>query len=347
MKRRLVMLAGAGNGGAGLGVFSATEDHRLQRTSRRLVVAIAGALLAVFPRAGRAFPETAPPAESTPPPPGVAGQAPAEPTRPLGPGKAAWAKDYGEARQRARQEGRVVYVEFSDKQCGNCARMHALTYPAVNFEMMLLRMVPVLVDRASAEGAALAERYGVTESPAVLIVASGGALIFRVNGFDSAQEFYFHVNSSMKEWDKINVRMIHEPEFRDDPAQELALGVDLADRLDPEEAIPRFSRAAESPRADPATRDKALSFLASAQLNARLFSDARATTEKLARVAGIADLREQAELFLGQIALAEGDPESARRSWQSFLRKHPKSPRRKDAEGRIAALSPAEPKGKS
>jgi len=280
-------------------------------------------------------------------PANAAERSPAEPTRPLGPGKAAWANGYAEARDRARRESKVVFVEFSDKNCGNCIRMHALMYPAVNFEMMLLRMVPVVVDRAGADGTALAARYGVTESPAVLIVSAGGALIFRVNGFDNVQEFYYRVNSMMKEWDKINVRMIHEPEFRDDPAQELALGVDLADRLDPEEAIPRFSRAAESPRADPATRDKALSYLASAQLNARLFSDARATTEKLARVAGIADLREQAELFLGQIALAEGDPESARRSWQSFLRKHPKSPRRKDPEGRIAAVSPAEPKGKS
>jgi tetratricopeptide (TPR) repeat protein len=141
--------------------------------------------------------------------------------------------------------------------------------------------------------------------------------------------------------------MIHEPEFRDDPAQELALGIDLADRFDPEEAIARFARAAESPRADAPLRDKALSYLASAQLNARLFPDARATTEKLARVTKVADLREMAELFVGSIALAEGDPAAARRSWEAFLRKHPKSPRRKDAESRIAALSPEEPKGKS
>jgi hypothetical protein len=311
-------------------------------------LALAGALLAVFPSPSRALPETAPPAESSPVTRDAAGQPPTGvASLPTGPGKAVWARDYAEARQRARQEAKVVYVEFSEKQCGNCNRMHALMYPAVNFEMMLLRMVPVIVDRASADGAALAQRYGVTESPAVLILSAGGAMIFRVNGFDSAQELYFQVNSRMKEWDKINVRMIHEPEFRDDPAQELALGIDLADRFDPEEAIARFARAAESPRADAPLRDKALSYLASAQLNARLFPDARATTEKLARVTKVADLREMAELFVGSIALAEGDPAAARRSWEAFLRKHPKSPRRKDAESRIAALSPEEPKGKS
>jgi hypothetical protein len=261
-------------------------------------MALAGVCLAAWPCAGSALPDPVPSTDTAPGPA----------SEPAGPGKAIWAANYAEARERALRDGRVVFVEFSEKNCGNCIRMHGLIYPAVNFEMMLLRMVPVNVDRLGAEGAALATRYGVTESPAVLILSPGGALIFRVNGFDSAPEFYSRVHSMMAEWDKLNVRMIHEPEFRDDPTQELALGSDLAYRLDPEEAIPRFARAAESPRADAATREKALTLLASARLNAHLFSDARATTEKLARVARDRDLREQAEIFLGQISLARAIP---------------------------------------
>jgi thiol-disulfide isomerase/thioredoxin len=308
----------------------------LKAISRSVGFALAATCLAFFPGAGHAS-DTAAPEET----------APATAGTPAGPGKAIWARDYAEARDRARRDGKVVFVEFSEANCGNCIRMHSLIYPAVNFEMMLLRMVPVNVDRLGSDGAALAARYGVTQSPAVLILSSGGALIFRVNGFDSAPEFYSHVHSMMGEWDKLNVRMIHEPEFRDDPAQELSLGIDLAQRFDPEEAIPRFARAAESPRADAATRDQALSYLASAQLNAHLYADARATAEKLARVARERDLREQAEIFLGQIALAQGDPAAARRSWEAFLEKHPNSPRRQDAENRIAALSSAAAKGKS
>ena len=304
--------------------------------SRSAGVVLAVSCFALLPGLGHAS-DTAAPSEA---PPAAAGA-------PAGPGKAIWARDYAEARDRARRDGKVVYVEFSEANCGNCIRMHSLIYPAVNFEMMLLRMVPVNVDRLGSDGAALAARYGVTQSPAVLILSPGGAMIFRVNGFDSAPEFYSHVHSMMAEWDKLNVRMIHEPEFRDDPAQELALGIDLAQRFDPEEAIPRFARAAESPRADAATRDQALSYLASAQLNARLFADARVTAGKLARVARDRDLREQAELFLGQISLAQGDPAAARRAWEAFLEKHPDSPRRQDAENRIAALSSAPAKGKS
>ena len=118
--------------------------------------------------------------------------------------------------------------------------------------------------------------------------------------------------------------------------------------MDPEEAIPVSLGRRESPRADAATREKGPHpSRVWAQLNAHLFSDARATTEKLARVARDRDLREQAEIFLGQISLAEGDSAGARRSWEAFLEKHPDSPRRQEAETRIAALSSATVKGKS
>jgi tetratricopeptide (TPR) repeat protein len=266
---------------------------------------------------------------------------------PTGPGKANWAKDYAEARETATKDHKVVYVEFFEKRCGFCQHMDALTYPAVNFEMMLLRMVPVKLDRTVEPGASLAARYGVTESPAVLILSSGGALIFRVNGFDNPPEFYRHVNAQMKEWDKLNVRMIHEPEFRDDPKQEVELGVELALRFDPEEAAPRFERAASSPQADARTRDQALSYLASAQLKTRRYADARASIERLIRLTGDSDLREQAEIFAGQISLEEGDPAAAQRVWKEFIRKHPTSGRRPEVENRLAAISSPAAKGTS
>ena len=306
----------------------------MNRISRSAVSALVTACIALAAPFAAASPDgTAPSPPSSdsavPPPP------------PIGPGKANWAKDYTEAREGATRDHKVVYIEFFERGCGNCQRMDALTYPAVNFEMMLLRMVPVKLDRTSEPGESLAARYGVTESPAVLILSSGGALIFRVNGFDNPQEFYLRVNTMMKEWDKLNVRMIHEPEFLDDPKQELDLGVELALRFDPEEAAPRFERAASSPKADAPTRDRALSYLASAQLKIRRYADARASIDRLLRVTRDADLREQAEIFAGDISIAEGNAAAAQRVWKGFIRKHPDSRRRAEVESRLAALPPA------
>ena len=277
---------------------------------------IAAGLL-LLAAASPAAPETASP---TPP-----AAAPVPGQVPPGPGKADWAETFARARERADHEGRVVYVEFFEKTCGNCVRMQQLLYPAVNFEMMLLRMVPVRLDRLSVEGGALAERYGVTQSPSVLILSPGGALIFRVDGFDNAGEFYRHVHTSMTGWDALHVRMIQEPEFRDDPKQELALGEDLLRRMDPEEAAPRFDRAARSKTADAATRDLALTALATAQYRMKRFAEARATLDDLLRTSRDPAIREQAELSRGLVEIAEGKREEARRTITAFLREHPES----------------------
>lgn len=279
-------------------------------------------------------PEPAPPAPNA---------APVVEQVPNTPGKATWERTYAQAKERAARESKVVFVEFAETGCGNCMRMDALLYPAANFEMMLLRMVPVKLDRTSAEAAPIAERYGITESPAALIVSPGGALVFRVNGFDNPAEFYRHVQQSMTEWDKLHVKMIHEPEFRDDPKQELALGTALAQRFDPEEAAPRFARAAESKAADPATRDAARTSLASAQFKMKRFQDARATADEILKTSSNPQLRERVELFRGELAIAEGRPDEARRTIDAFLRDHPESPLRGNAERMLTSLPPAGP----
>jgi tetratricopeptide (TPR) repeat protein len=278
--------------------------------------------------------ETASPAPAAAPVPGQV---------PPGPGKADWADTFARARERADHEGRVVYVEFFEKTCGNCVRMQQLLYPAVNFEMMLLRMVPVRLDRLSVEGGALAERYGVTQSPSVLILSPGGALIFRVDGFDNAGEFYRHVHTSMTGWDALHLRMIHEPEFRDDPKQELALGEDLLRRMDPEEAAPRFDRAARSKTADAATRDLALTALATAQYRMKRFPEARATLDDLLRTSRDPAIREQAELSRGLVEIAEGKREEARRTIAAFLREHPESRLAGNARQMLTSISAEAP----
>lgn len=247
-------------------------------------------------------------------------------TIPDGPGKARWEPTYAKARERAAAEGRVVFVEFTEPACGNCVRMDALLYPAVNFEMMLLRMVPVKLDRTAGEGPALAQRYGIAVSPAALVVSAGGALVFRVNGFDNPGDFYRHVSESMAEWDKLNVRMVHEPEFIADPKEELALGAALALRFDPEEAAPRFARAAASAAADAETRDAALTYLAAAQFKMKRYAESRATIDAILEKSRDPKVREQAELFRGELAIAEGRREEARRTILAFLRDHPDSP---------------------
>src|SRR5260370_34674118 len=82
------------------------------------------------------------------------------------PGNAEWAASPAEAKSRAAAEGKLVFYEFDRPQCGHCARMDALLYPAFDFEALLIQMVPVRVSLDSPEGQELARRYNLTDAPA-------------------------------------------------------------------------------------------------------------------------------------------------------------------------------------
>jgi len=254
------------------------------------------------------------------------------------PGRAVWASNFDEAKELAKKQGKVVFVEFTRNKCGNCLRMDELLYPAVNFEMAILRMVPVKLDLDLAEVAKLASRYQVDDVPAVLVVSPGGALIFRMVGFKDDRSFYVHLHNSMKEWDSLNLRLVHEPETIDNAKAELELGKELFRRVDAEEALPRLQRAATLPKATPAVREEALAYLASAQMELERFADARATTGKLLRIGKDRERREKAELFRAQISLAEGKRDEARREFQSFLSRHPSSKLRDEAKSYLEKL---------
>jgi tetratricopeptide (TPR) repeat protein len=260
------------------------------------------------------------------------------PPVPQGPGHADWAPTLAQARDRAKKERKVVFVELASSNCADCDRMDRLLYPAVDFEMTLLRMVPVKLSLDAAEAAPLRERYGIREAPATLILAPGGALILRLEGFESAPEFYERVRRAMADWDRLNLRIVHEPETIDDPAAELELGRALYERFDAEGALPRLKRAASSPRADRGTRETALAYLASAQLDLGRIEAARVTAEELLSSTKNPALREQAELFRAQISLAEGDPGDARKRFEAFLEKHPDSPRRSEVQELLRRL---------
>ena len=284
-------------------------------------------------------PQAAAPAPPAPVKPPAAG-APAN-GLPDTPGRAIWEKTYDAARQRARDQGKVVFVEFTRKKCGACFRMDGLLYPSVNFEMALLRMVPVKLDLEAGDAARIASRYGIHDAPAVLVVSAGGAMIFRMEGFDNDRAFYTHLHNSMTDWDHVNLRLVHEPETIGDPKSELELGAELFRRFDSEEAIPRLERAA-SPKSPAPIREAALAYLASAQMDQEHFAEAGATIDTLLNVAKNPEWREKAELFRAQLDLAQGKREQARRAFQTFLDRHPSSKHRDEAKSYLDRMGATE-----
>jgi tetratricopeptide (TPR) repeat protein len=242
------------------------------------------------------------------------------------PGNADWASSAEQARARAASQSKYVFVEFDRPQCGHCQRMDALLYPAFDFEALLIPMVPVKLSLESPEGKELAQRYGIGNAPAILIATPEGRLIFLMEGFQSAPEFYRRANKELDTYRRF-ARKIEAQDIPRLPAEEaLETGNELYQRSDPASALPRLRRALAAPGATAATRDAARELLAAVELDLGQIEASRRTIERLIATTKDRDRRERAELFRAQIPLVENKPREALLLFRKFQKEHPKSP---------------------
>jgi len=242
-----------------------------------------------------------------------------------GPGNADWASDAAEARSRAAAQKKLVFYEFVNPGCGDCRRMESLLYPALDFEALLVGMVPVRIELDSPAGQELAGRYTITETPSILIATPEGRLVFLMQSFKNAPDFYRHVHKDLDAYRDL-VRRIDSQDVATLNAQEAyTTGTELYTRFDFQGAAARLRRAAAAPDATPQLRANALEGLAAADLQLDRAADARRAIEKVLATTKNPDQKERAELFLAQIALTENKPAEALAVYKKFEKNHPDS----------------------
>jgi len=252
--------------------------------------------------------------------------APADSNPVKSPGNAVWADSANSARAAAATSGKMVFVEFDGgSSCGHCQRMDYLLYPAFDFEALLIPMVPVKILIDSPEGKELARRYSIQTAPAILITSAEGRLVFLMEGFNSAPEFYRMVKTGLDQYRQF----AHRVESQDIPhlqaREALATGVELYRRSDPGAALPRLARAVSAPDATAGEKDEAREQLAAVQLDLKQVAEARRTTDALLKTTRDPKRRERAEIFRAQLPLHEGKPAEAVRQLQKFVADHPQS----------------------
>jgi tetratricopeptide (TPR) repeat protein len=260
------------------------------------------------------------------------------------PGNAVWAPDIAAAHQRAAADGALVYHEFTRKNCGGCARMQALLYPAFDFEALLVGMVPVLVDMDTPEGQRLAERYRVEEPPSVLITTASGRLVFLMQGFQDTPDFYAHVHADLDAYRKF-ARTVDGQDVAHLPAEEaFRTGQQLYARFDFEGAAARLARAADAKDATPAIRASALQGLAAADLELGRTAESRRAIDRLIATTKDPKQKQNAELFRAQISLVENKPQEALAAYRRFAKEHPDSPYLDEVKTFIARLEGGTPR---
>ncbi len=251
---------------------------------------------------------------------------PAAANSPVGsPGNAVWAKDAAEAQAKATAEKKLIYFEFVRPGCGDCRRMQALLYPAFDFEALLIGMVPVQLDLDSAGGKPLAERFEIRDVPAVLITTPEGRLVFMVEGFKDAPDFYSHVRKDLDQYRKFAQRIEGQNIATLSADEAYATGRELYARRDIEAARPRLKRATVAPNPKPGVRESALEGLAAAELQLGQTAEARKTIDTLIATTRNPEQKERAELFRAQIPLSENKPAEALALYKKFAKDHPDS----------------------
>ncbi len=255
------------------------------------------------------------------------------------PGNAEWAPTFGEAAQRASAQGKFLFVEFDKQGCGHCQRMDTLLYPAFDFEALLIPMVPVKLSLDSSEGKELARQYGITEAPAILIRSPEGRMVFLVEGFTTAQDFYAHVRQDLDEYRAFAKKIEAQDIPRLSAREAFETGKELYRRGDSSGALPRLKRAVSAPGGTTVAREDARELLAAVELDGGDTAASRQTIHRLITTTKDARRRERAELFRAQIPLAENKPEEAYALFVKFEKDHPKSPYLSQVRALIARMT--------
>ncbi|HWZ85278.1 MAG TPA: hypothetical protein VN032_03705 [Thermoanaerobaculia bacterium] len=270
---------------------------------------------------------------------------PATSSRPvMSPGNAVWAANASEARAIAKADKKFVYYEFASPECPDCRRMQGLIHPAFDFEALLVGMVPVQIALGSPDGKQLGERYAITEEPSVLITTPDGRLVFLMQGFKDAGDFYSHAHRDIDAYRKFAKTVDTQDVPTLSAAEAYSSGRALYARFDYEGAASRLLRASVAPDVKPEMRESALMGLAAADRQLGRYDQARRAADKVITTTKSADQKERAELFLAELALAQNHPGDALAAYKKFAKDHPKSPYLEKVRGFISRLEAAVPK---
>lgn len=99
-----------------------------------------------------------------------------------------WRHDYAAALQEGKASGKPILIDFSATWCPPCQRMKQSSWPDDRVvKLASSSYVPLGLDVDDANAKAPAEKYNITEIPAILIVDSDGKVL-KQGAFMSADE---------------------------------------------------------------------------------------------------------------------------------------------------------------
>jgi thiol:disulfide interchange protein len=104
-------------------------------------------------------------------------------------GSIRWQTSLEAALRQSRETGQPVLLSLGADWCPYCRRMDQETFTDGQVITLSQGFICVRADTTTSDGAALAQRYSVTGIPTVVFLDSAGAMLRRIEGFQTAAEF--------------------------------------------------------------------------------------------------------------------------------------------------------------
>jgi tetratricopeptide (TPR) repeat protein len=226
----------------------------------------------------------------------------------------AWGSDLDAALAQAKTSGRPVLLFIVGAGSDACARMEKDIFgDAATSAFSAKTFVHVRLD--ALKDKALADRHGVSELPATVLLATSGERITRLEGYHGPEGYKEAVEAALAAWARLQAL---EPKLKDAApalwAEAAALRAELGDRL---RAAAAYRRAAG---ASPAAKDRG-GWLVKAfnELNAAEADDA--VTGEIRAVAGELDALDPALGFADDAAYARAMADYNTEDWDAAIAK--------------------------
>ena len=245
--------------------------------------------------------------------------------------------NFDEARAAAEKSDKDIIIDFYTDWCRWCDSLDANTYSDSLVRTLTSDIIFVKIN--AEEDTAIAQQFGVSGYPTVVIAKPNGEEIDRIWGYLPPTEFYNQVQLYLQGKETLEdylSRLEDEPENLD---YLMTIGEKYASRAADDKAIEFYNKVADLDQGNRrGYASRALAAIHDTQSRAGDYRAARQTCMKILRMYPDSPEADDAAALLGYYASKEGDTVEALKLYKGYLKMNPDSENAKWVKKRVADL---------